>query len=67
MSDTFYIIFVIIMLFVLVFQQIYIHNLKRALDYAIKMLEKYKDAILMDEILERVVKNESKTDKTVHE
>lgn len=67
MSDTLYIIFVVILIFVIILQYAYIRNLKRAIEYAVRMLEKYKDAILMDEIIERVTKNESKTDKTVHE
>ena len=67
MSDTIYIIFVVILLIAIAVQQFYIHNLKQSVAYAVKILEKYRDAILMDDIIRKVHKNESKTDKTVHE
>lgn len=67
MSDTLYIIFVIILLGVILIQQVYISNLKKGIAYAVRILEKYKDAILMDGIIRKVKKDESKEDKAVHE
>ena len=66
MSDTVYIIFVIVLLIVIVIQHIYIQNLKKAVDYAAQVLTKYEKALLMDDIIRKVNdKNESKADQVV--
>ena len=67
MSDTVYIIFVVILLIAIAVQQLYIHNLKLAIGYAIRTMEKLKDALLMDDAIRKVNENESKTNKIIHE
>ena len=67
MSDTVYIIFVIVLLLVIVIQYIYIQNLKKAVDYAAQILKKYETALLMEGIIGEVKNNESKADKAVSE
>ena len=54
MSNVLYIIFVIVLLIVLVIQHIYIQNLKKGIEYAVKTLKKYESVILMDDIIRKV-------------
>ena len=62
MSDTLYIIFVIVLLIVIVIQHIYIRNLRKGIEYAVKTLKKFESAILMDDIVRKVSDDEFKTD-----
>ena len=66
MSDTLYIIFVIVLLIVLVIQRLYINNLKKGLEYAVQILTKYETALKMEGIIGDV-KNESEKRKAVSE
>ena len=66
MSNTGYIIFLIILLIVVCVQQFYIQRLKKGIEYAAQILKKYETALLMDEIIERVNEDGSKKHKAVH-
>ena len=65
MSDIVFIIFVVLALVVIIVQHIYIENLKKGIEYAVKILQKYETAILADDIIRKVSENEPKTDKVV--
>lgn len=58
---------IIIFSLIVLFQFWYIVRLRKGIDYAVKILQKYESALLIDGIIGKVnEEDESKTDKNVH-
>lgn len=60
-----YNVFIIVLLIVVVFEYWYIVRLRRAIAYAVKTLENYASALLVDDLIRKANENESKADKAV--
>ena len=60
-----YTVIIIIFSAIVLFQFWYIVRLRKAIEYAVKIMHKYESALLMDDIIRKVNDDESKTSKTV--
>ncbi len=56
---------IIIFTVIVTVQLLYIIRLRSAVRYAVKILQKYESALLMDDIIRKVNENESQTNKDV--
>ena len=57
---------IIIIFGIIVFGQLwYIIRLRNAIEYAVKILQKYEAALLVDDIIRKVNEDESKTSEVV--